>query len=267
MDDSNSYDILRIDLNTLRSMGRDISRSCQRTNFKYVLLKHPFSLKINSEEFEVLKKAFKKIKNNTEIDVLVKYDELFNKIAQQVADEDLKEALIGLCSLKAHNIEQIKELNAYCKAHQTLTLIYKSPSASAEEEMVVAAEKLTYKNDKIYLYGFDVNKKQSVALLVKRILSILSNKDSDENSNTIPVSVKFILKEFTVAGLEDNEKIVEKNDEGYLIEASYHNEFIAVQRILSFGSSCVVISPDEFKSKIIETLKKLKEIYDEKSIS
>jgi len=262
MDDSNSDDILRIDLNTLRAMGCEISRSCQRTNHKYELTKHPFMLKISSDEIDVLRRTFKKIKNKTDIEILVEYDELFNKIAQFVSDDDTKEALVGLCSLKSYNIEQINELYKDCKSNKILNLIYKSPTSANKEEMVITAEKLELKNDKVYLFGFDLNKKQSVMLNIKRIISILSKKDGDDSNKTIPIKVSFLLKDFTIIGLDNDENIIEKNENGYLIEGNYFNEFIATQRILSFGSSCTVISPIDFKNKIIENLKKIKDIYN-----
>ena len=41
MEKSHSNDIIRIDLNTLRAMGCEISRASIKTNYKYVLTKHP----------------------------------------------------------------------------------------------------------------------------------------------------------------------------------------------------------------------------------
>ena len=35
--------------------------------------------------------------------------------------------------------------------------------------------------------------------------------------------------------------------EGFIIEGSYHNEFLATQRVLSFGSNCTVVEPEDFK--------------------
>ena len=67
MEESHSDDILRIDLNTLRSMGCEITRSSAKTDFKYVLLKHPFSLTITEEEALFLKKVYKRVKDNSDI--------------------------------------------------------------------------------------------------------------------------------------------------------------------------------------------------------
>ena len=44
IDEKTSNDILRIDLNTIKLMGCDISRSSAKTDFRYILTKHPFSI-------------------------------------------------------------------------------------------------------------------------------------------------------------------------------------------------------------------------------
>lgn len=261
MEESNSYDILRIDLNTLRAMGCEISRASQKTEHKYVLNKHPFALKIDDNEFNALKKIFKKIKNRTEIETLIQYDELFKKISNNIVDEKMKQAFAGLCSMKSHNLEKVRQYNNYCKAHKKITIVYKSPASNEKEEMEIVAEKLMFKNDKVYIYGYDTNKKQSVMLHIKRILSVLCVKNEDGDETSEKIKARFILKDFTIAGLEETEKILEKNDAGYLVEGYYHNEFIALQRILSFGPSAILLEPEDLRSKVIETLKQTKEVY------
>ena len=80
LDETHSNDILRIDLNTLRSIGCEISRAGKKTNYKYTLLKHPFDLKITNEEINLLKRVYNKIKNNLSINALIQYDKLFKKM-------------------------------------------------------------------------------------------------------------------------------------------------------------------------------------------
>ncbi len=63
MENENSDDILRIDLNTLKIMGCEISRASAKTGFKYVLGKHPFAFKIDDEEIVLLKKHIIKQKH------------------------------------------------------------------------------------------------------------------------------------------------------------------------------------------------------------
>lgn len=262
-EESNSYDILRIDLNTLRTMGCEISRADKRTNNKYVLIKHPFELNINKEEINLLKRAFNRIKESADLKLLIKYDKLFKKLSEQIFDTELKEQLLGISPLKKYHTDVINKLEYCCQNNKTITLIYKSGLAKSPSEKEVAAQKLVYKNDKIYLYGFDKSMKESVTLNIKRILKIISSKDSDDNIKSNPVIIKFKLKQFGISGLEDAEKILNGDVEnGFIIEGQYHNKFVATQRILSFGSDCTILEPQDFKEHVIELLKKMKEIYN-----
>ena len=63
-EEGNSDDILRIDINTIKSMGCEISRPCISNNYKYIMQNHPFSLVLTEEDVKLLKRAYNKIKNN-----------------------------------------------------------------------------------------------------------------------------------------------------------------------------------------------------------
>ena len=262
-EECHSDDILRIDLNTLRSIGCEISRADKKTGFKYKLLKHPFDLKITNAEIALFKRAYNKIKDSLTINQLIQYDNLLKKIANNVCDEKQKQDLYGISSIKRFNIETIKELEEDCKNKRTLKLIYKNPVSKKESEKDIAVEKVIYKNDKIYLLGFDLNLKENVMLHLNRIRKILSKDDSNNIYDKKTIIIKFKLLNFGISGLKDNEHIISGNlDEGFIIEGEYYNEFIALQRILSFGNNCIVIEPNNFKEKIIDSLKKIKEIYN-----
>ena len=123
MEPEHSDDILRIDLNTLRTMGCEISRSSAKTGFKYVLQKHPFSLNITEEDVLLLKKIYKKIKDNSGISLLLKYDELFKKLAFHVANDEIREKLYGISVLKYFDVEKLNVLKNDCDNNSILTLI------------------------------------------------------------------------------------------------------------------------------------------------
>ena len=263
IEDSNSDDILRIDINTLRSMGCLISRADHRTNNKYVLLDHPFKIDINDEELSLLKRTFNKLKENTDISLLLSYDELFKKISEFVSDKDIKEKLYWITPLKNYSRDIVDKLNEACQKHKTVKILYKTPASPKETEIEIITDKVILQNNKLYLYGIDKNSKQAIYLNIRRILKFLSQSDSNDNVTVSPVTVKFLLHELGIPGLEESEKILSGDlDNGFIIEGKYHNEFFAIQRILSFGSKCIVLEPNDFKDKVIDTLKKMKEIYN-----
>lgn len=262
IDADSSSDILRIDINTLRSMGCEISRAGKSTGGKFVLKKHPFSMNMAIEEMSVLRRAFNVLRSELSIQELLQYDALFKKIAKHISDDGIREELYGLTVLKKYNSELIEELLNASESKSTLELLYKNPVSKKDEIRNIVAEQVVLKNDKIYLYGFNIDKKAAVTLNIKRIKEILSRSDSSNSFDIEQVVVKFKLKDFGVTGLEECEKVLESVSDGYVVQGTYFNEFIAMQRILSFGSACTVLEPDNFKEKVIKILKEIRSIYN-----
>ena len=119
---------------------------------------------------------------------------------------------------------------------------------------------LSIKNNQIYLYGYDINKEVAVTFNFKRILSILSRRKS-EKAEPKDIKVRFGLKDLGAESLDKNETIIDRTFDGYIIEGIYHNSFLAIQRMLSFGDKCVVLEPSEIKNNIIAKIKEMREIY------
>ena len=122
LDENSSDDILRIDLNTIKAMGCKISRASKKTNYKYILQEHPFSLKFVEDEIKVLKRVYRKMKSSCSLHTLLEYDLLFKKIASYVYDEDIREMIYGISILKSYNIEKLQELIQDCHEHNTLEM-------------------------------------------------------------------------------------------------------------------------------------------------
>lgn len=258
-----SDDILRIDINTLKASGCEITKANAKTGFKYRLLKHPSSLNILKDEIHVIKKAYKKIKDSSNIELILKYDELFKKLAEYIDDSEAKETLRGLSVLKTFDTEFIQDLIEDCRQNRTLRLSYRTPQAKDDSQKEVCAHRIVFQNDKIYLYGFDLIRKKSVVLNIKRIGAILARFSGSSKVEIEYTTVKFFLKNFGVTGIEENEVILENRDDGYIIEGRYYNDFLAAQRILSFGANCTVLEPQEFREKIIQKLINMRNVYNE----
>ena len=64
--------------------------------------------------------------------------------------------------------------------------------------------------------------------------------------------------------LENNEEIIEALETGFLVEGFYHNDFLATQRILSFGSKCTIVEPEDFKINLINKIKEMRKNYERK---
>ena len=55
-DEKNSDDTLRVDLNTIKSVGCELTRPCPSNGYKYALKKHPFILKLTKDDIKLLDK-------------------------------------------------------------------------------------------------------------------------------------------------------------------------------------------------------------------
>ena len=261
MDKSHSDDIVRIDLNTIKLMGCEIERCSAKTNFKYVLKKHPFTFKTSIEELKIIKKVYNIAKQNANLETLIKYHEIFEKISKYICDQELKEMMLGISVLKYYNIQEIKDLVIDSKNNVTLNLYYKKPNSKSAYRKQIILQEVVCKNDKIYLYGYDLDKKDSTVLHLLRVESIISKTYEKHNLEKKQTIVRFILKNFEIDNLNSNEIIIENKDSIYTIEGIYHNNFLAIQRMLSFGNKCTVLEPCEIKNDIIKKIKEMRKIY------
>lgn len=262
MEQSHSNDIIRIDINTLKSFGCEISRSSAKTEFKYVLSKHPFIVPITEGDIKLLKKLFDKVKNTMDVYKLLEYEKLLKKIAENIFDNELKEKFLGISPFRHYNVALIKELLFACEQGYTVKLNYHKPYAQSDVKEIVA-QRLLMKNDKLYLYGYDLDRQDSNTLLFKRIESVVSKRITDKGYKQDTVKVQFVLKDTDCSILTENEKVMNKIEDSCYVEGTYFNEFLAIQRVLSLGPKCIVKEPVEFRNKIISKLKSMRKLYEE----
>ena len=262
MEESSSDDILRIDLNTIKSFGCKILRSSAKTGYKYILTKHPFTIPITERDVKILKRLFDKIKNSLEISKLIECDRFLDKLSEYIYDDSIKEMFLGISPLKYYDLSMINELVLACNQRYIIKLLYQKQYVRKPIKKEIIAQRLVFKNDKLYLYGYDLEKQASVTLYFKRIKSIISKHITDKGVKQNELKVKFVLKDFDANLLTEEEKIIKSATDGFLIEGNYFNEFLATQRILSFGSKCTVCEPLDFRQKIISKLKEMRMLYE-----
>jgi len=264
MNPSHSDDILRIDLNTIKSMGCEVSRSSPKTEYKYVLSKHPFGINISSEDITMLKKSFDKIKSVCDIPTLLKYDKLIKKIAEHITNEKTKEEFMGISPIIGYNSDLINDLNIDCKFKNTIELMYKKPTSKSYSKKRLIAQELLMRNNKIYLFGYDSSINKTGMFNTKRISKILSRELTQNIPENQNYAIKFVIKDFGLELLSNEEKVVGEQDNGMLVAGTYFNRFIAFQRVMSLGPKCVVKEPLEFKNLIVSKLKEMRTLYEKK---
>ena len=263
MEETNSIDTLRVDMNTLKAIGCEISRSNSKTNQKFILTKHPFSFEITKDEINVLRKIYKQIKKTKNIQELFDYDELFKKIAYFVQDEKIKEELLGISVFKRFaRIDEIRDLIVDVENGTIIKLKYKKTLASRIATKEVVIKNIEVQNESIILSCFDILKNRKMTLNYARIVQILSRRKNDIDFEVASMQVRFKLTDFGVEVMRDNERIIDSDLEGYYIQGEYFSEFSAIQRVLSFGDKCTVIYPQDFRDTVISKLRNMRAGYD-----
>lgn len=262
MDETNSDDTLRGDINTIKTIGCDITRPSPKTEGKYILTKHPYSFSVTKDEIDVIRRAYNVMKQSCNIALLIEYDNLFKKIAKYVFEEETREAILGISALRYLDTNMLRDLIIDCKNKRDVIFMYETPTLKKENMKEGIAQKITFQNDKVYLYVQDLNTEKVITYNVRRIKSVLSRRALKGQEVANKFKVSFYLKNSLPEDISEDEYLIEYEEKGYFIEAYYLNEFWAAQRILNFGSQCTVVEPEWFKERLIQKLKGARRIYE-----
>lgn len=256
-----SIDTVRIDINTLKQIGCKITKATKRNNHKYRLISQPMVLSLNEENVSVLKSLYKKALSNMVPEKIVAYHKLFTKLADMVEDEEIKVRLYNISILKSYDIELLEELVLDAKKNNKIKILY-HPAGTTEYEYDITLEKISVRNGKLYIYCYNHTMRQRMFLKFERIKAILCKMFDKGSPIGLDTCVKFKLKNHRDYIFEDIETIIEEHEDYAIVEGRYFNEFIAIQRILSFGADCTVLEPSEIKKAVIQKLKEMRSIYE-----
>lgn len=257
-----SSDTLRIYINSLRSIGCEITAANKSNQKKYQLISHPFSFDITKAQLSALSKLSKVFYEKITIEEIIEIENLFKKIMPAIKSETTKEALISISRLKNINKNILKELLVYCKNKEQITFSYNSPK-TGEKNIEIIADKITYKSDKFYLWGNNVTHKEYSYFAIDRLVKICSIKLRKDSKTFSPIKVTYeIYSNIDNYIPEKDEIILEQTDTNLLIESTVNNEFELIQRLLFMGEDCKIIAPEDFKIKMLNKLKSMRNVYE-----
>lgn len=256
-----SNDTLRIYINSLRAIGCKISRADRANKQKYVLKSHPFTYGISDAQIKSISKLYKNIYDKIDIKELINLEKFLIKIASLVDKKETAESLHSMLLLKNINKDILKGLLLHCKNNNQIVFLYNSPKSGAKEIEIVA-DKLSFKSQKLYLWGDNLTHKEYSYFAVSRILKICSIKLKKEQNKFPPTKIIYELynhnDSYTPAL---DETIIEKAQDKLVIEVTAENEFNLMQRVLHMAGNCKVIAPEAFKIKLLDKLNAMKENY------
>lgn len=255
-----SIDTARMDLNTLKAIGCEVGKALKTNDYKYSLISHPFKVKILPAEVFFLREAYKSICKVCSPETLLQYHKLFNKLAEVAGSEEIREELLGISLFKGMDLNIIKDLVADEKHHNKIQIVY---SVTKQKDVVydITLERLGLRSNKLYAFCYNHTLRKRTLLRVSKIRQILCKFFDKSSEFGLDTHVKFKLTRSYLYPLEPNESVVETKDDTLIVEGRYYNDFLAIQRMLSFGQDCVVVEPIEMKERIIEKLLEMKELY------
>lgn len=257
-----SIDTVRNDMNSLRQAGCVISRADKSNGFKYKLISHPFELNIDLDLAEALAKLYYKGIESYTVKQLAFLDNLFIKLAKYTKEESVAEFLLGISIIKNIDKTLLKDLyNAY-KNEKTVSFIYSAPN-SGKQQIKFLIEDFEIRSKKLYVNGYSITHNAKAFFLVSKIKTPITVHLQKEVIKNLTQTVRYELRNnevFKYCQIE-KEKVIEKNKERIVIELTSDNEFKIIQRLLSYGANCKIISPNSIKEKMIETLKKMEQAY------
>lgn len=258
--DKFSNDTLRIYINSLRAIGCQIT-DANKANKKYQLISHPFEYDVSKSQLKALSKLYKRIFDKIDIRKLLKIENLISKLADSTKSEATKLYLKNISVIKNVDKEILNDLIIHCKNNNQIAILYNSPRSSIKTIEIIC-DKLSFRFEKLYLWGNNLTHNEYSFLPVERIDRILSIKSLKDDNDIQPIRVVYELYNCTNYVPEHNEKIIAKTDDKLVIELNSKNEFNLMQRILYMTDNCKILEPDSFKEELLEKLKTMEQYYE-----
>lgn len=266
-----SSDTLCLYINTLRDAGCLIARPSKKNGFCYVLEYNPFKLNIDSVDASFLVSLKKIMAGCEDWKFITNADKLIDKVMECAAPSIKKyyQALkkSNLRDISSHQQpEFIELLERYCNKKKLLLIAYDSVENS-NKIINIQAEKLSYENGAFYFWGHNPEMPELQCLRVDRIRDISIINDQNKK-----VSVKAYSVEYKLTGValhtympKDGEEIVDESDTEIVIRAQVYSKFKFIQRALSYGYECEVVSPLSIRNEVISKLNAMLALYNKGS--
>lgn len=260
-----SIDTLRNDLNALRNAGCTISRADKSSNYKYILISHPFELNIDKSIALSFSRLYNKYLKILPIRYLIAIDNLLNLLSCHVTDNELAEILKGISVIKNIDKDIIKTLANAVTHKSTVLFKYKAPYIGIVDYEFVP-DKFEIRSKKLYINGYLVNYNKSSFLPISRIMSSVTEKlkhNEQDGLNKEIYTTIYELKNTAKFNFTENdeERLLERLDDKIIVEYKTDSFFKITQKVLSYGANCTVLEPEGARTMIINTLLKMKEIY------
>lgn len=257
-----SKDTVRLTVNTLKSAGCNITRPSKSNNYTYELLSHPFKLKISDEELQALIKLREKLSEESDKNEILTFNDICEKIVSLTEDK-CQFALIKETEPFANaNKKLLKTFSNPNLKNKRIKIVYNS-AEKGDEEIDIIFKDITFETGKLYLNCYLFKYNSHGVLNFERIKEIKTIGLTNEIQIARTYDVEYSITGSSVINYEKEkyETIINQSNDKIIIRAEVENEFLFIQRLLLFGSDFKIISPDFFREKLINKIKKIQKEY------
>ena len=256
-----SNETVRLDLNTLKSAGFEIENLGKEKDYKYRINWSPIKFSITKKELRVLTQTKDAVLKLSNPDFIIKLYRLFEKVSKVIDDEN---AVFELLNFRYFlDFQILKELNVLIKRKKEVVLLYNSPN-SGLKEIQIKLKSFKYNGSKLHLTGTSSNYPDNTVLRadnIVKIVKILGKKETSIKTAHKKTVFKINPKCLKNMSLLEEEKILKETKHYIEIELKSDNDFMIVQRLLSFGDDLISIKNKDIKEKYLEALKNIFEPY------
>ncbi len=263
-----SYETIRLDLNTLKKAGFEIENLGKTNNYKYKIKKDPIKFKLTKKELKVLTQTKDAILKLSRWEYILKLYKVFEKISGLIEEDEIINEIMDFRYFSGVDFEILKNLNALTKRKKTVLLLYNSPN-SGTKEIQIKLKEIKYEGSKLHLIGISENYPDNTVLRIDNIVKIIKilSKNETAKKGGLKKTVYKIKKEaFRFMNLLSEEKVLKEGEDFIETELKSDNDFMVVQRLLSFGDNLISIKNKDIKEKYLEILKNTLKNYEGKRV-
>lgn len=265
-----SKDTLTVTINTLRKAGCVIARPTWKSGSKYILRTHPFNTKLTAENINTLQILRDSISTLGDWQLLMNINHLYSKFAHFAPNEECRDLLLYKHALHDIDYKILNELILYIKLKKSVNICYDSPKHGIEE-MDFTPENITFENEKLYIWGICQKYDKYCFLRIDRITNVclltsidIALKLPDTEKDTDCIIYKLKGYSAMMYSENNNEVIIQsdsKSEYPLTIKSYPENKFNFFQRMLSYGTDCVITAPKSAQESFLQVLKNIKEGY------
>ncbi|MBE7706262.1 MAG: hypothetical protein E7Z91_03345 [Cyanobacteria bacterium SIG30] len=257
-----STDTIRLDINTLKSVGFEIEHTDDNNEKKYILLTNPLQISLTDSEIKTLNQIKTAAIELWDWKNIIKLYKTFEKVTKFIKDKNQVEEIMNFGYFMQIDFKLLEELNKYCRLKNVITLLYNSPKNGIMPIKIKTHNIVHDKNtNKLYLIGQFENYNYLSYLRIEKIIKVERIELKGTIKEIEPVYKIYQIKKDENFVLEDNEKIIKEENDYLEIQAKIINDFHYIQRIVTLGDKIIKVD-NETKKKIYENLIKTRNIYN-----